>query len=452
MITKKLMHSFKFDDELLRFQQEFNHVVCYAFNRYADSRGALKDSEIEQFVKKNMNNISMLDASFVKQAVLKAKAVYQANKDSDGVCGPVIFGGRYNFRRRSYKNITREEFRQNTLLPIRCVGGKSDNGNRKFDIDLKNHRVIFKRDKSHHYEIKLSTYSKDDETLLFLLQDRHDSDNKSVCFTVELDNEYVYLTFDESMFMDKTYAGIHDRVASIDMNPNYIALVIQDKSKGILLKQLYSIKDLNDLDDRNRYKDKKDKRKWRKYLNNKKKHETLHIAKDIVKVCRHYRVESFVIEDLGIKSKDAGKGRKYNKLVLNHWQRNLLFNNLHKRCNLSGIEFVPVWAGYSSIKGQLEHDDEIDSIAAAIEIGDRKGKDLKDFGDTRVELGRLSNRWKNEMAGNFKRAPSWKQVSEYLKRDSAPSYRNLFSETNTRIRVSHSLSSPRSCVKLYDFI
>lgn len=452
MITKKLKHSFKFDDELRRFQTEFNHVVRYAFNRYSDSKGILKDSEIEQLVKRDMNNVSMLDGSFVKQAVLKAKAVYQANKDSDGACGPVIFGGRYNFRQRSRKNIMREEFRRNTFLPIRCVGGKSDRGNRKFEIDLRNHRVIFKKDNSHHYEIKLSAYSKDDERLLFALQDKHDSDSKSVCFTVELDEDYVYLTFDELEYSDDTYQGIHDRVASIDMNPNYIALVIQDKRQGILVKRLYSVKDLNDLDDQKRYKYKQDKKKWRKYLNNKKKHETLHISKDIVKVSRHYRVESFVIENLDIKSKDSDKGRKYNKLVLNHWQRNLLFNNLHKRCNLSGIEFVPVWAGYSSIKGQLEHDDEIDSIAAAIEIGNRKGKNLKEFGDTRVELGRLSNRWKNEIAGNFKRAPSWKQVSEYLKRDSTPSYRNLFSETNSRIRVSHSLSSPMSCVKLYDFI
>ena len=57
MITKKLKHNFIFDDELKRFHAQFNHVVHYAFNRYADSKGSLKDSVIEQLVKSNMNHI-----------------------------------------------------------------------------------------------------------------------------------------------------------------------------------------------------------------------------------------------------------------------------------------------------------------------------------------------------------------------------------------------------------
>lgn len=452
MITKKLKHNFIFDDELKQFHAQFNHVVHYAFNRYADSKGSLKDSVVEQLVKSNMNHIDLLDASFIKQAVLKAKAIYKANKNDDGTCGKVVFGGRYNFLQRSKLNITQEQFHKNVLLPIRCTGSKNDNGNRKFDIDLKNHKIIFKRDKSHHYDILLNSYSKQDRELLFKLQEMHDKNKKSIEFTIEVDEDYVYLVFDEFVFANHDYHGIQSRIASIDLNPNYVALVIQDENQ-IIDKIVYNVKELNDFDNKKNYASKKNKQQWRSHLNNKKKHEILQISKSIIKSCVHYKVESFVIEDLTIKSKNSGKGKTYNKLCLNHWQRNLLFNNLQKRCHIENIGFYPVYAGYSSIKGQLENDNDVDSIAAAIEIGNRKGKDLKEFGESKVEIGRLSCRWKNEINLYFKQVPSWKEVSEFLKKKfKNSSYRNFFSETSKNIRVSYSLNSQKSHVKLYHFI
>lgn len=76
-----------------------------------------------------------------------------------------------------------------------------------------------------------------------------------------------------------------------------------------------------------------------------------------------------------------------------------------------------------------------------------------EFGDTRVELGRLSNRWKNEMESNFKQTPSWRQVSEFLKKKfKNSSYRNFFFEINPNIGVSYSLITQSSYVKSYDFI
>ena len=453
MLTKKLRHKFVFDEELMLFQRHFNSVVHFAFNRYADSKGVLKDSEVEKLVKDTMNHIETLDASFVKQAVLKAKSTYLSRKNGDGNCEGIVFGGKWNFFRRIRNLISREEFRKEALLPVGMTGSRGDSGNRKFSLDLRNHRIVFKKDKSHHYDIPLNAYSKEDERLLFKLQDRYDENPKSMPFTVELDDEFVYLTFEESEFRNETYQGISGRTASIDMNPNYVALVIQDENGVVFKKRIYSVKSLNDFDSRKYYRSKEDKVRWRRHLNDKRKHETLQICKDIAKTCVHYKVDSFVIEDLDIKSKDSGKGKRYNKLCLNHWQRNLLFNNLRKRCNLNGINFHPVYAGYSSIKGQLEHDEEVDSIAAAMEIGVRKGKDLRKFGDSVVELGRLSNRWKNEMESNFKQAPSWTQVSEFLKKKfKNSSYRNFFSDCNPNIGVSYSLITQSSYVKSYDFI
>lgn len=50
------------------------------------------------------------------------------------------------------------------------------------------------------------------------------------------------------------------------------------------------------------------------------------------------------------------------------------------------------------------------------------------FGDSRVEIGRLSCRWKNEINLYFKQVPSWKEASEFLKKKfKNSSYRNFFS-------------------------
>lgn len=452
MITKKIKHKFIFDVELQKFHLQFNNVIRYAFNRFCDSKGKLKNSDIEKLVKSKMNNIQKLDASFIKEAVSKAKDIYVRNKKKDGNCKKVIFGGKSLFNKRSKKKITKQEFKIQKLIPIKFTGSKNDNGNRKFELDLKNHRIIFKRDKNHHYIIELNKFSKCDEKLLYLLQDKYNKNKKGMPFTIEFNKEYIFIIFDETNFKNENYFFIKGRTASIDMNPNYISLVIQD-NKRIIQKQIYSLKQLNDLDNKNKYQNKKDKTLWRKHLNNKRKHETLQISKNIINTCIHYKVESFIIEDLNIKSNNLNKGKSYNKLCLNNWQRNLLFNNLNKRCNLNNISFNPVYAGYSSIKGQLQNEKQIDSIAAAIEIGKRKNKNLKNFGNTKIEFENLSNHWKKEISSNFKQIPTWKQISEFLKKKFGnSSYRNFFSDTNKNIKVSFSLNSNSSYIKLFCFI
>ena len=179
----------------------------------------------------------------------------------------------------------------------------------------------------------------------------------------------------------------------------------------------------------------------------------LQVARRIASQCAHYQVSDFVIEDLNIKSKNFNKGKVFNKLCNNSWQRRLLAGNLRKRMNLMKIKFHEVYAGYSSVKGMLENDGKVDSIASAIEIGNRlNNKNLRKFGDSKVELGNLSNRWKNEIGSNFKQAPSWKQVYEFLKKNyPRNSYRVLFSEQHLLLRASSRMSSVKSFVKVHIF-
>ena len=113
--------------------------------------------------------------------------------------------------------------------------------------------------------------------------------------------------------------------------------------------------------------------KKRKYLNDKRKHETLEVSKFLVDITKHYRCECFCIEDLSIKSKDNKQGKNFNKLVNNNWCRNKLVNNLRKRCNIYGIKFVEISPQYSSVIGNLVYRELKlpDMILSSIEISRR---------------------------------------------------------------------------------
>lgn len=113
--------------------------------------------------------------------------------------------------------------------------------------------------------------------------------------------------------------------------------------------------------------------KERKYLNNKRQHETLEVSKFLVDIAKHYHCECFGVEDLSIKSKNNKQGKNFNRLVNNNWCRNKLVNNLRKRCNIYGIKFVEISPQYSSIIGNLVYRNlELpDMVLSSIEISRR---------------------------------------------------------------------------------
>ena len=434
--------------DVSELQRQFGNAVRFCFNRYSDFKGAVSDMQVERLAQ-NMNNIELLDATIVKSARRKAHAIYKAfAKQEDAT---LIFGGKSNWIRYQKHLITKEEFNANRQLPICIEGDKSHRGNRKFALDLNHDRIIFKSSKNEHYDITFKSDGKARRALLAELQRRYDA-REEVCFSVELSKDFVTLVIDEKDFA-KEVPHINGRTASIDMNPNYVALVIRDEKGRFFTQEIFDLKQLSELDKRKNYFKKENKRKWRSHLNNKRKHEILHISRHIASQCAHYQVSDFVIEDLSIQSKNLNKGKSFNKLCLNSWMRRLLVGNLRKRMNMLGIKFHEVYAGYSSIKGVLENDGKVDSIAAAIEIGNRlNNRNLKKFGDSKVELGNLSNRWKKEIGSSFKQVPSWKQVYEFLKKNYPKnSYRVLFSEKHPLLRASSRMSSEKSFVRIHDF-
>lgn len=84
-------------------------------------------------------------------------------------------------------------------------------------------------------------------------------------------------------------------------------------------------------------------------------------------------VHLFGIEDLSIESEDYCKGKNYNRLVNNFWCRNVLVNNLKKRCAVNGIRLLEVKPEYSSFIGNIAYRELglPDMELSSIEIGRR---------------------------------------------------------------------------------
>ena len=161
------------------------------------------------------------------------------------------------------------------------------------------------------------------------------------------------------------------------MNPNYIGWSIVDwKSENqfeIVKSGIYSIKQINDKDYGLKGKGLKTSSPERKYISNKRQYETIQIVKNIVNKAIYYKCQIVSIEDLNMKSSDKNKGKKFNKLVNNLWNRSKFVNNLQKRCNIFNIKLLKVKPEYSSFIGNFlfRSLNLPDMILASIELGRR---------------------------------------------------------------------------------
>ena len=121
---------------------------------------------------------------------------------------------------------------------------------------------------------------------------------KTVPITYSLDTKYVYIAVNNSVFEKHKYRIIKNRVMAIDINPEFIGWSIADwfdKGYRIVASGLISMQPLN----------KKHKSlslssddKKNLYFNNKRKHEIIHVAKQMFTLCKHYRCETFAMENL----------------------------------------------------------------------------------------------------------------------------------------------------------
>ena len=170
---------------------------------------------------------------------------------------------------------------------------------------------------------------------------------------------------------------IKDRVSAIDMNPNYIGWSICDWQNSNSFRHVasgvVSIKEINDAEFALKKEKVSSSDPKRKHILSKRNYEIIEIAKFLVEKAKHYRCETFAIEDLVMHAGDRKKGTSYNRLVNNMWCRCALVNNLKKRCNIARIVFLEVLPQYSSFVGNLLYRslNQPDMVNASIEISRR---------------------------------------------------------------------------------
>ena len=367
MITLKIKYLVEKEskEKILRYIKNYNSVFNCLLNHFQDKNKVLSTKDSFTFMK-SLNNI-FIDTVFQNSALYDVKQVFEkfGNKK-------LVFGGKKLFLDRIKNLVSKKEFQLKKLRPLQIVGVAYNKGNCKFQI-LSEKEVLFKPCKKEHFILDLKSIGKNYQKKLkslILAQEK-----RELPITYKLDLEYIYISFDETKIEKVNIRPkLKDRIFSIDLNPNYVGWSVVDwksENKYSLVKSgVISIKSLNDYENSLNVSTESPKKK---YITNKRKYETIQIGYRLSKLANYFRCEVFGVEDLRIKTSNKEKGRKFNKLVNNQWNRNLLTHILEKNCKLYQIHFQKVMANYSSFLGNLVYRNEElpDMCLASIEINRR---------------------------------------------------------------------------------
>lgn len=395
--------------DLSEYFRQYGSVLRFSYNRIFKDK---KDTLETYHLTKTLNNTKLLDASFREFAVQEAKQIISSQEERGRK--KIIFGGKKGFWDLKFKKAQKSEFERNSYFY--CIGRAGFKGNRKFNFDLLNEKVVFKpeRDVKICIEFKVpSNYKK----LLNKAQEL--ADKKRCSISVRVNKEYIIFNVDEKIIQHQKKRVVLSRVLAIDSNPEFIGLTVSDfcgDKQVVVHKQVFNLTGLSN------------------ESKNKRGHEIFAISKSIAKLALHFKCGVVGLEKLKIKSKDHKKGKKFNKKVNNLWNRTKFFNNLKKWLNIFNVKFIEVLPQYSSLIGQFNFPEETDSVAASLEIARRANLFdriyLRKVEEKRDILFPVwtndileTTRWKEMFHG--KSFTSWLQLFAHIK-ESKLSYRFLF--------------------------
>lgn len=369
-LTLKIKYSCSDEDSKIisSLLQVYNPILRFTYNRVADNPN-ISTKELTNLQKEMNNRSESINSHLLNSIQYQAKALYNSRPDERAV----IFGGRSNFIKRCKNIITKEEWNELRLCPIYSVGEANQKGNRLFQI-LDINTILFKPNKNTHIKVILQNVGKNYAAKLKRLKQLQDQ--KALPLTFQIDKEYIYITYNNSIFENYNYAIKTNRVIAIDMNPNYIGWSVVDwkdsYSFNLVATGMFSLKPLNDY--RNSIKVASTD-SLSIYVTNKRNYEIIEIAKQLFTICKHYHCESFTIEELSIPSAkdDTIEVRHIRKLINNHWNRDLLIQQIRKHIKSSSTQLIEVKSEYSSIIGNLVNRklNLPDPVLASIEIGRR---------------------------------------------------------------------------------
>jgi len=435
--------SYTSDTDLTKFLKEGNKIVRIAFNL---SKKGKTVNNIVKIIKNEYNNIDyeLLDNNMIEyfsnDGAFKYKRFLSLKKKT------MIFGSNKNWKKFQNGTISKDSFNLiRNSNPLMFIGRKGDYfGNRKFKLNIQNNEIIFKHSKGNHHSLKI-TPSKNIENVLYKLQLL--SETTKTPITYKLDKNYIIIIFDDNELKNLKYNSILDRVASLDLNPNNISLTIQDFSNQtptILHKKIYNLKLLN-----------------RENNSNKVKHELFEICKNIIKTLIHYKCEIVGTEMIQMKRGNYQNGKFFNTLLNVTWKYSLFKKVLINNLSVTGIKNQEIAPQYSSTIGCLNHPEETDSIAAALEIGRRTYMFKKKFLDKdkhfldkdiiypTLDYKTIRERW-NSILGDYNpKRVGWVGIHNYLKeKKKLNELRFLFKDYDFSSWSCFSLKSDKSLVSV----
>ena len=299
-----------------------------------------------------------------------------------------VFGGKKlmnNWRSQKQKKdnykgvrISDEQFYNSRLTPLSVAGHAANTGNRMFRIqeDCETVKVNFIPGIQNSIFLKLIGLSKKQQDIIKRLYES--AQNKEQPITFSIDNEYVYISYDEAILYKKEQKTekIKNRILAIDLNPNYLGWVVidwlsSDKYK-IIASGVYSIKQINDEFYALNNNGIPSTHPFRIHNSNKRTHEIFEITNNLIHIANYYRVSLFAYEKLEFLKKDR-QSRKLNALCNNLWNREKMVQNIVSKCNIHQIKTLAVDAKYSSMYGNIIYRKENlpDMVLAAMEISRR---------------------------------------------------------------------------------
>jgi len=377
------------DDEnipyLVKLQQQFSNVVRFSYNRFYDGDN---QKDIRNKIKL-LNNID-LNSWLIQCALKEGEAVYKRNGKIK-----VIFGSKKQFYRRVKGLISNQELKEKRLSNLMIQGEESQAGNRLFKLDIiNNNKIIFKVARNNHVELKLPKLRNNYKKLLYKLENINNIKQgiQGLTYSIRINMDKIYITFDDKKLENKKPKLLNTRYIGIDLNPNEIGISIKENDK--ILETRHFVLNINTNN------------------HNKIKHEIYEISKKISKLFLKWNCKFIFVEDLNIKNKNHGKGKKFNKMINNQWIRNDFINNLNKRINCFGGKIFKINPAYSSFIGNCVYDFS-DPINASLEIG-RRGYEVIILKNKKFypELISVKDRWKEYLTENIN---SWKEFFVIIK-------------------------------------
>lgn len=346
-----------------------------------------------------------IDSWFIQCAILEAKSFFKKNEN-------VIFGGKKNLRKRYLNKITNSEWKELRKYPISIQGSCAYYGNRKFKLDIINsNKIIFKPSRANHIDIQLPKLRTNIKKQLYKLEEL--ANQKQIPYTIKLNNNFIWITFDESILKEQVTETQENRCLSIDLNPNYIGYSILEFDKNKEFKVINS--GVFDITKLNTKLNLAPNHKLQLKQTNKKDFELFEISKKLIQITKQFKCSQFIVEDLNMKTKNHNKGVAYNRLVNNCWNRNDIVNNLKKRCVINNIKFIEINPAYTSYIGNILYGSKYpDMIASAIEVG-RRGYfkyEKEQFYPMLISKDNLSNLWKEAIDWSYE---TWVELCSQIK-------------------------------------